>query len=93
MVGKNVLEMIWPVQDAMFEGICMVQQEGTTNGTASHLKLPVPEANRILLAVVPGLRVYNHERKLVDYSGFTRGDEQDRGQASLVAQAVVVIQW
>jgi len=45
----------------------------------------------VMLALVPGLRVYSYDRKLVDYCGFTKGDE-GLEQPSLVAQALVVAQ-
>jgi hypothetical protein len=61
--------------------------EGTTcNQTPSN-----QGAKIVILALVPGLRVYSYDRKLVDYCGFTKGDE-GLEQPSLVAQALVVAQ-
>jgi hypothetical protein len=90
MIGKHVFEFIWPAHNSIFELNCMVEEssEGTTCNQAP-LK---QEAKKVTLALVPGLRIYKYDRKLVDYSGFITGDEEGLEQPSLVAQAVVVAQ-
>ena len=89
MIGKNVFECIWPAHNSIFERNFMAEEslEGTTcNQTPSN-----QGAKKVMLALVPGLRVYSYDRKLVDYCGFTKGGE-GLEQPSLVAQALVVAQ-
>lgn len=88
MIGKNMFEFTWPAQNSIFERNSMVEEssEGSTYNPTSSKQ----EAKKVMLALVPGLRVYSYDRKLVDYCGFKKGDEEGLGQSSLVAQAVVV---
>lgn len=65
--------------------------EESLEGTTGNQPPCNQEAKRVMLALVPGLRVYSYDRKLVDYCGFTKGDE-GLEQPSLVAQALVVAQ-
>ena len=87
MISKTVFEFIWPAHNAVFERNFMVEE--SSEGTTCNQTSPKQEAKKVILALVPGLRIYNYDRKLVDYCGFTKGDE-GLEQPSLVAQAVVV---
>jgi hypothetical protein len=88
MIGKNVFEFIWPAHNSVFERNFMVEE--SSEGTTCNQIPPKQEVKKVMLALVPGLRIYNYDRKLVDYYGFTKGDEEGLEQPSLVAQAVVV---
>jgi hypothetical protein len=90
MIGKNVFEVIWPAHNSIIERTCMVEE--SSEGNTRNQTPPKQEAKKVMLALVPGLRIYKYDRKLVDYSGFTKGDEEGLEQPSLVAQAVVVAQ-
>jgi hypothetical protein len=89
MIGKDVFECIWPAHNSIFERNFMAEEslEGTTCNQAPSNQ----GAKKVMLALVPGLRVYSYDRKLVDYCGFTKGGE-GLEQPSLVAQALVVAQ-
>ena len=88
MIGKNVFEFIWPAHNSIFERNLMVEE--SPEGTIGNQTPSNQQAKKVMLALVPGLRVYSYNRKLVDYGGFTTGDEEGLEQPSLVAQAVVV---
>lgn len=90
MVGKDVFECIWPAHDTIFERSFMAEE--SSDGTTCNQTPSKQEVKKVMLALVPGIRVYGYDRKLVDYCGFTKGDEQGLQQPSLVAQAVVVAQ-
>ena len=66
--------------------------EESSEGTACNQTPSMQGVKTVMLALVPGLRVHNYDRKLVDYWGFTKGSEEGLEQPSLVAQAVVVAQ-
>ncbi|KAE9377464.1 hypothetical protein N431DRAFT_553915 [Stipitochalara longipes BDJ] len=90
MIGKNVFECIWPAHDSVFEKTFM--EEDSSEGTTGIQDSSKQRGKMVMLALVPGLRVYRYDRKLVDYCGFTRGGEEGLEQPSLVAQAVVMAQ-
>ncbi|KAN0096635.1 hypothetical protein V8E51_015440 [Hyaloscypha variabilis] len=89
MIGKNVFEYIWPVHNSIFERNLMAEE--SSEGTKCNQTPSDQGTKTVMLALVPGLRVYSYDRKLVDYCGFTKGDE-GLEQPSLVAQALVVAQ-
>lgn len=82
-----MFDFIWPARDSAFESYFMVEESSESNvKRKDYFKQRV---KKTILVLVPGLRVYNYDRSLVDYSGFTKGDEEELGNSSLVAQAVV----
>ena len=87
MIGKNVFEFIWPAHNSTFERNFMVKD--SSEGATSNQSSSKQEATKVTLALVPGLLIYSYDRKLVDYCGFTRDDEEGLEEPSLVAQAVV----
>ena len=90
MIDKNVFEFIWPAHNSVLERNFMVEE--SLEGITCDQTPSKQEVKKVMLALVPGLRVYSYDKKLVDYCGFTRGDEEGLEQPSLVAQAVVVAQ-
>ncbi|KAH6698422.1 hypothetical protein BKA61DRAFT_583255 [Leptodontidium sp. MPI-SDFR-AT-0119] len=89
MIGKHVFEFIWPAQNSICDKDCMMEEESSEGTTYDQTSLKT-EAKKVVLALVPGLRVFKYDRKLVDYSGFMKGDEEGLEQCCIVAQAVVV---
>lgn len=88
MIDKNVFKYIWPAHNSVFQADLMVEEslEGTTCDQNPSMK----ETKKVALALIPGLLIYSYDRKLVDYCGFTKGNEEGLELPSLVAQAVVV---
>ena len=88
MMGNHILEFIWPDRDSVFDNSLMEEQRsGSTNGC----KYPTEQkVGKVKLVLVPGLRVYSYDRKLVDYCGFTNGDEEGLEKVNAIAKAVVL---
>jgi hypothetical protein len=90
MTANHVFEFIWPFHNAGFESDSMVEE---ILGTCiDERNFPEKKAKKVMLTLVPGLRVYSCQRKFVDYCNFTSGDEKGLGKADLVAHALVMTQ-
>lgn len=90
MTANHVLEFIWPSRSTVFENDSMAEEASGsyTDGRGNSEK----KAKKVLLTLVPGLRVYSYERQLVDYCNFTSGDEKGLGKGDLVAHTLVMTQ-
>jgi hypothetical protein len=87
IIGKDLFEAIWPAPQTTFDAVSMTTQSDLkTSGILEHLP------RKVKLCLAPGLRVYTYDRKTVDYSSFTKGDERDLGKPGMVFQALVAIE-
>jgi hypothetical protein len=78
-------EIIWPEDGSVFDQACMEEamppiRKGSRASSAR---------KRVVLVLVPGLRVYRNSGVLVDYCGFIAAGEEKPADAVLVLRAVV----
>jgi hypothetical protein len=88
MTTNYILEFIWPYRSAAFESDSMVEEalgRYTKDIDGSETKV-----QKVLLTLVPGLRVYRYGRQFVDYCNFTSDGEKELGKSDLVAHALVL---
>lgn len=82
-------ECIWPVSKSVFEADSMVvERPESAQVPIKVIDQPIP---LVELALVPGLRIWKYEKKMVDYYGFVRGEEDGLKTSEMIAKAVVLI--
>ncbi|OCL11765.1 hypothetical protein AOQ84DRAFT_361217 [Glonium stellatum] len=86
LVSKDIFEVVLPLQGNHFDQGFMEDEE--LNSVCS----PPGEAPLVRLCVVPGLRKYGFDRKLVDYNSFRKPGFESTGQSDVIAKAVVIIE-
>jgi len=87
MISAFDCEFIWPDHSSVFEESCMEELAFSTSTDRHRLH---SAANRVLLVLVPGLRISRNNRMLVDYCGFMKGGEEELVNPFLVSKAVVM---
>ncbi|KAH8685483.1 hypothetical protein BGZ60DRAFT_92964 [Tricladium varicosporioides] len=88
MTVNHVLEFIWPAQSTVFESDSMTEE--VLGSYTSDRGNSDKKVKKVLLTLVPGLRVYSYERQFVDYCNFTSGKEKVLGKGELVAHTLVI---
>lgn len=90
MIGKDIFETIWPDHGSAFDSKCMRVKAMKRDrcGRDNSESLPVI----VKLPLVPGIRVYRYDRKLVDYCSFTNGSEKDLGNPDTLWEALVTVE-
>jgi len=90
MIGKDLFEAIWPTRNSTYDSLSMTvvpPESGPVDQDDSGCGLM-----KVKLPHVPGLSIYRYDRKLVDYCSFTKGDEEELGEADVLFKAVVAIE-
>ncbi|ORY16548.1 hypothetical protein BCR34DRAFT_476001 [Clohesyomyces aquaticus] len=80
MVGKDTYECIWPIAGSSFDVDLM---EPDARGQ--------PHTGKAKLPLVPGLRVYKSDRRLVDYEGFRKSEDDGLHDPVVIAKAVISV--
>jgi hypothetical protein len=88
MTTKDMFECIWPAPGSDFD----VDTMETARPRRQEInQYDQTESPRVVLPVTPGLRVYSHDRQLVDYNGFRKVGDHVVGQQGVVAKSMVYI--
>jgi hypothetical protein len=90
MMSKDVYEVIWPTTGNDFDDYLM-KEEPLETFVASHTHSGSNE-RKVLIPLVPGLRIYSFERKAVDYFGLKTGREEGLGEPEVLAKSIVATQ-
>ena len=89
MISKAMYEYVWPVPKSVFEGDSMTAERPKIAQAPIEV---IDQPNSLVkLALVPGLRIWKHEKKMVDYYGFVRGEEDSLEVPEMIAKAVVLM--
>lgn len=86
MITKDMFECIWPAPGSDFDVDTMETARPRRQEITQYDQTGSP---RVVLPVTPGLRVYSHDRQMVDYNGFREVGDHVEGQQSVIAKAVV----
>ena len=89
IVGKYMFGTIWPSRGSAYEESLMRTQSAESVPSYGEMSNCAPM--KVKLPLVPGLRFYSHEKKSVDYCGFTKSDESVLGKSKVFCKAVVAI--
>jgi hypothetical protein len=87
MVSKDMFECIWPSLETPFD-LDTMETERTRfciDDVESY------DLRRVTLVLVPGLRLYEYDRQMVDYFGFKREHEQCTGSYRTLQKAIVLV--
>jgi hypothetical protein len=85
MTSNHVFDCIWPIHGAVIENNSMAEDSLSNDVSSEKVKT-------VMLTLVPGIRVYNHKRKFVDYCNFTTGGEEGLDESELIGKAVIMSQ-
>jgi hypothetical protein len=88
MATKDMFECIWPTPGSEFDVDTMETAQPRRQGIDQYDWI---EGSRVVLPVAPGLRLYSHDRELVDYNGFIEVGDCADGQPRVIAKSVVYI--
>ena len=88
MTPRHMFEFIWPSRNAKFDSDLMTEDilANDTNGK----DLCDHEGKKVILTLVPGLRVHSCDRKLMDSRNFTTNGENGSGPSDLIVRARVL---
>jgi hypothetical protein len=81
LVSKDMFEVIFPPQAYKYDLGLMEVEELERDGGGSLVRL----------CLVPGLRKYAFDRKLVDYNSFRKPGSGPEGPSDLIAKPIVII--
>lgn len=85
-VSKDIFEVILPQQGSEYDPQLMETEDlDRDNGSSTR-----ESASRVRLCLVPGLRKYPYDRKLVDCNSFRRPDGDSWGPFDPIAKPLVI---
>jgi hypothetical protein len=87
MISEFKSEFIWPDRSSVFDESYMEEAMPLISKHQLHIH-SAPKT--VMLVLVPGLRVYQHNSMLVEYSGFVKGGEQKTAESILISRAAVM---
>lgn len=88
ILSKELYESIWPTRDSIFDTNIM-ETERSKYSSEEQVGDDRP-SSRVRLVLVPGLRMYSHQRAAWDYCGFSQENETVPGVPWTVGKAVVI---
>jgi hypothetical protein len=89
MVSKDMFECIWPSLETPFDPDTMETERAWFCDGDDDVENY--NSKRVQLVLVPGLRLYEYDRQMVDYFGFKREHERCTGSYRMLQKAVVLI--
>lgn len=87
LVSKDMFEVVFPPQAYKYDrGFMEVENLERDSGESL-----LGQTSLVRLCLVPGLRKYAFDRKLVDYNSFRKSGSGPEGPSDLIAKPIVVI--
>jgi hypothetical protein len=87
LVSKDMFEVVFPPQAYKYDrGLMEVEKLERDSGGSL-----LGQTSLVRLCLVPGLRKYAFDRKLVDYNSFRKPGSGPEGPSDLIAKPIVVI--
>ena len=87
LVSKDVFEVVFPPQGYKYDRGLMEVEKLERDGGGSLLG----QTSLVRLCLVPGLRKYAFDRRLVDYNSFRKPGSGPEGPSDLIAKPIVII--
>lgn len=89
MISKAMYEFVWPIPKSVFEGDSMTAERPKI--AQASIEVMDQPTSLVKLAFVLGLRIWKHKKKMVDYYGFVRREEDSLEAPEMIAKAVVLM--
>jgi len=86
MIGNHMFEIIWPEHNSSFPSLDMNGRDSLPCSST------LESQGKVALVLLPGIRVYRCEKRMVDYCGFAKGGEQGLEEPTTMAAPVVLTQ-
>lgn len=88
LISKDMFETTWPVPQSKFQDSSMDPEP--LSSVEDNGACPI-NAQRVGLTLLPGIRVFSYDRKLVDYCSFAQGGECNLEKPKRISRAVIVL--
>ena len=88
LISKDMFETTWPMPQSEFQELSMETEPLATVDKEAG----VGDPQKVKLALLPGIRGYIYDRKLVDYHSFARRGSDGLQEPNQFSRAVVVLE-
>jgi hypothetical protein len=87
MTTRDMFECVWPAPGSEFDLDTMETARPRRQEIDQYDQTERPRV--VVLPVSPGLRVYSHDRQMVDYNGFKMVGDHVDGPQNIIAKSMV----